>query len=253
MYKLFVAMIFWGAMSFCFAECSLDHMLIGCNEDGITGTVDDNTLFVECTQKYRHSDANDNGSATWLNWHYPLYYNSRYNRWQIGEPGFDIIKSDDPNRQLIGTANVNYRIIIECVSIKSGFSARETTLGILFDQAGDSVNHSALADKHLHLEYRAPSPAGETDLQWITYYLYDELGKYQPSQPVSVVFVKDPPAVDLVIDGVVNIYDLAEFCCFWLQDNGGKANDYYERADVDKNGQADFHDFALFASNWMAI
>jgi hypothetical protein len=251
MYRKLLILLLLYAAGQSFADCPLDHMLIGCNEDGILGTADDNTLFIECTQKYRHSDPDDNGSATWLNWHYPLYYNSRYNRWQIGEPGFDIIKSDDPNRQLIGTADADYRIIIECVSIKSGFSARETTLGILLDQPGDSVNHSALVDKHLHLEYRALSPQGGTDLQWITYLIYDALGKYQQSEPISVVFVQDPPAGDLAIDGIVNIYDLAEFSYYWLADNGGKSNDYCERADVNKNGIVDFADFALLAANWL--
>lgn len=249
--KLFVVLILCGAANFCFADCPLDHFLIGCNFDGVIGTADDNILFVDCTQKYRHSDPDDNGSATWLNWRYPLYYNSRYDRWQIGEPGIDVIKSDDTNRQLAGTANVDYRIIIECVSIKSGFTARETTLGILIDQPGDSVNHSALVDKHLHLEYRAPSLSGGTDLQWITYQIYDALGKYEPSEPVSVVFVKDPPAGDLAIDGVVDIYDLAEFCHYWLADEGSIYNDYYERADANKNGKVDFADFALLAENWL--
>jgi hypothetical protein len=73
------------------ADCPLDHLLIGCNPDGVTGTDDDMKLFVDCTMKYRHSDPNNSGEATWLNWYYPLYYNERYNRYQIDEPGFDLI------------------------------------------------------------------------------------------------------------------------------------------------------------------
>jgi hypothetical protein len=124
-------------------------------------------------------------------------------------------------------------------------------LGIEINEAGDWINHSALSDTHLHLEYRAPSPTGATDMQWITYILYDDIGTYEQSEPFSVVFVKDPLAGDLVIDGVVNMDDLAEFCYYWLEDNGDKSNDYYERADANRSGAVDFTDFALLAPNWL--
>ncbi len=251
MIRIFIVIaVISAAAELCFADCPLDHFLIGCNPDGIIGTIDDNKLFVDCTQKYRHSDPDNSGEATWLHWHYPLYYNSRYDRWQIGEPGFDVINESDPNRQLSGTANTDHRIIIECVSIKAGFSTRESVLGILLDEAGDSFNHSELSDTHLHLEYHAPAPSGETELQWITYIIYDELGNYEPSEPFSVVFVKDAPAGDLAIDGKVDMKDLAEFCYYWLETNGSKENDYYERADANKDGYVNFADFALFALNW---
>jgi hypothetical protein len=237
----------------CFGDCPLDHFLIGRNQDGIAGTTDDNELFVDCTQKYRHSDPEHSGDPTWLNWHYPLYYNPRYDRYQIGEPGFDTIKTDDPNRQLQGTANIDYQIIIECISIKPGFIAKNSTLGIELNEAGDCINHSSLSDPHLHLEYRAPAPSGETDLQWITYIIYDQLGTYGQSEPFSVVFVKDPLAGDLAIDGIVDINDLAEFCFYWLKDNGSRENDYYERADAYKDGQVNLLDFAAFASNWLQV
>jgi len=251
MIRIFIITVIVSTMAgSCFADCPLDHFLIGCNQDGISGTTDDNKLFVDCTQKYRHSDPDNSGDPTWLYWHYPLYYNIRYDRYQIGEPGFDVIGTSDPNRQLSGTANTDYRIIIECVSIKAGFSARESTLGILLDETGDSFNHSALTDKHIHLEYRAPAPSGETELQWITYVIYDDLENYEPSESFSVVFVTDPPAGDLVIDGKVDMKDLAEFCYYWLGTNGGRENDYYERADANKDGYVNFADFALFALNW---
>ena len=249
MYKnLFIIAVLSALSVHCFADCSYDHLLIGCNQDGIAGTADDDMLFIDCTKKYRHSDPNNPGIATWLNWRYPLYYSPPpYDRYGIGEPGFDVIGTSDPNRQLIGIANVDYRIIIECVSITPGFSARKSTLGILFDQPGDMINHSALSNKHIDLEYRAPSPAGATDLQWITYRLYDGLGKYLPSEPFSVVFVKNPLAGDLVIDDVVDIYDLAEFCYYWLRGNSDKSNDYYERADINKDGEVNFIDFTLMS------
>jgi len=114
------------------ADCPLDHLKIGCNPDGVWGTPDDNRLFVDCAQKYRHSDPSSPSDPAWLHWHYPMYYNVRYNRYEIGEPGFDLLCEDeDPNRALVGTPNVDFRIVIECVSIRSGFSARNATLGIL--------------------------------------------------------------------------------------------------------------------------
>ncbi|MHB0946596.1 MAG: dockerin type I domain-containing protein [Sedimentisphaerales bacterium] len=249
--KKYIFIVLFLLTGSCFADCSYDHLFIGCNADGITGTADDNTLFVECTQKYRHSTPDYSGDDTWLNWHYPLYYDSINGRYSISEPGFEVIEADDPNRRLAGIADVDYRIIIECVSIKSGFSARRDLDDIVvFGQPGDFVNHSALAEDHLHLNYCVQSPHDATDLHWITYRLYDALGKYESSEPFSVVFVKDPPAGDLVIDGIVNICDLAEFCHYWLVDSGGRANDYYERADANKNGKVDFADFALLAENW---
>jgi len=246
-----ITLICLSTVSLSDADCPLDHFLIGRNPDGITGTDDDFKLFVNCTQKYRHSDPLHSSDPTWLNWHYPLYYNPRYNRYQIGEPGFDIIKADDPNRQLQGTANVNYRIIIECISIKPGFIAKNTALGIELNEAGDTINHSSLSDAHLHLEYRAAAPSGGTDLQWITYIIYDQLGTYEQSDCFGVAFVQDPPAGDLAVDGTVDISDLAELCYYWLRNNGGRTNDYYERADCDRDGQVNFSDFALFASNWL--
>ncbi|MDD5328205.1 MAG: dockerin type I domain-containing protein [Phycisphaerae bacterium] len=250
--KLTVALLICASLhSFCFADCPLDHFLIGCNADGMTGTEDDNKLFVDCNQKYRHSDPNNSGVSTWLNWHYPLCYNIRYDRYQIGEPGFDIIKADDPNRQLQGTANLDYQIIIECISIAPDFIAKNSTLGIELNQPGDWINHSALSDPHLHLEYRAPAPSGATNLLWIMYIIYDNFGNYESSEPFGLAFVKDPPSGDLVIDGAVDGSDLAELCYYWLEDNGERSNDYYERADADKNGIVNLFDFAMLASNWL--
>jgi hypothetical protein len=250
---MLIILTYLSIVGLCNADCPLDHFLIGCNPDGIIGTNDDNMLFVDCTQKYRHSDPLHSGDPTWLNWHYPLYYNPMYGRYQIGEPGFDTIKADDPNRQLQGIAYIDYQIMIECVSIKPGFIARNSVLGIELNEAGDKINHSSLSDTHLHLEYRAPAPSGATDLQWITYIIYDQLGTYEQSEPFTVVFVKDPLAGDLAIDGVVDINDLSEFCYYWLQNKGSKSNDYYERADTNRDGQVNFLDFALFSSNWLQV
>jgi len=234
-------------------SCPLDHLLIGCNRDGVAGTDDDMKLFVDCTLKYRHSDPNHSGDPTWLNRHYPLYYSERYDRYQIGEPGFELI-TDDPNRRLGGTADVDYRIMIECVSITSGFAVRNSSLGVTFDEPGDSFNHSSLLDPHLRLQYRAASPAGGTDLHWITYRLYDEIAdanQYEPSEAITVVFASEPPAGDLAVDGIVDAYDFAMLGHYWLRGDGDISNDYYERADANRDGFVDLLDLVLLASNWL--
>ena len=66
------------------ADCPLDHLLIGCNRDGVEGTDDDTKLFVDCSQKYR-----DSGETDHANWFYPLQKSifSSYG-YRIGEPGF---------------------------------------------------------------------------------------------------------------------------------------------------------------------
>jgi hypothetical protein len=251
MYKILLTALIISAMfGWCFAACPLDHFEIGINADGIAGTADDNELFVDCSQIYRHSDPAHNEDPTWLYWHYPLYYSLIYHNYYIGEPGFDTIKADDPNHCLFGTPNVDYDIIVEVTSITSGLTAASVDVSPAFTlaNAGDSYSHSIYADPHLHMKYRAST---NTKLYWITFRMYDAIGKYQPSEPFSVVFVQDPPAGDLAIDGVVDIYDLAEFCHYWLEDNGGKSNDYYERADASKNGKVDFADFAMLAVNWL--
>lgn len=231
------------------AECPLDHFLIGVNPDGINGTDDDLKLFVDCGEIYRHSDPLDNQDPTWAYWHYPLYYSVIYHNYNIGEPGFDTIKADDPNHCLSGTPMVDYDIIVEVVSISPGTTGTFVgTPAFTLSKAGDSFNHSSFADPHMHFTWRAPT---NTRLYWVTFQLYDALDKYQPSDKFSIVFIQDPPAGDLAVDGVVDINDLSQFCYYWLQDNGSKSNDYYERADANRDGLVNFADFALLANNWL--
>jgi len=235
------------------ADCPLDHLLIGCNPDGIAGTEDDMKLFVDCTMKYRHSDPNQSGEATWLNWYYPLYYNERYNRDQIDEPGFELIEDNDPNRQLKGISDVDYRIIIRCLSISSGITVWNSTVGVIFDEPGDTFNYSSFWDSHLHLQYRTAAPTESADLFWVTFQIYDEitgLNQYEVSKPFTMVFAGKPLAGDLAVDGTVDIKDLVEFSYYWLSDGGCRANDYYERADANRDGKVNFCDFALMSSNW---
>ena len=235
------------------ADCPLDHLLIGCNPDGIIGTEDDMKLFVDCTMKYRHSDPNQSGEATWLNWYYPLFYNERYDRYQIDEPGFELVEDNDPNRQLKGIPDVDYRIIIRCLSISPAFAVCNSTVGVIFDEHGDTFNYSGFWDSHLHLQYRTTAVSAGTDLLWVTLQIYDEIAgpdQYEVSEPFTIVFGGEPLAGDLAVDGTVDIKDLVEFSYYWLGDGACRGNDYYERADTNRDGKVDFYDFILMASNW---
>jgi len=237
------------------AGCPLDHFLIGCNPDGVWGTEDDNRLFVDCTQKYRHSDPEHAGDPTWRYWHYPMYYSDRFQRYQIGEPGFDVFTDSDPNHVLEGIPNVDYCIIIECVSISPPLTGRND-YGVVLDESGDAFNHSELPDAHVHLQYRVSAGDGGYDpneLYWITYRLHDEIAdsdQYEPSDMISVVFFRGPPAGDLVIDGRIDFLDLMRFVEVWLYGGGSRANDYYERADVNRDGWVDLRDLAGIAESW---
>jgi Dockerin type I domain len=233
------------------ADCPLDHYSIGINADGITGTEDDNRLFVDCSQIYRHSDPDNSSDETWLYRHYPMYYSAIYNRYQIGEPGFDEI-GNDPNRQLQGTANIDYQIYVECVSVRTGLSARNTTYGIVLDSAGDMFCHSVLSDPHIHLQYRVGAPLADGPY-WITYRVFDAMGRYETSQEFTLVFIEDPAAGDVIVDGAVNLSDLQRWLDYWLLENGNNANDYYNRCDINRDRRVNLIDFAILAQNWMKI
>lgn len=242
------------------AECSLDHLIIGCNEDGIEGTSDDNKLFVDCWQKYR-----DSGPPEYLHWYYPLSESifTEY-KWRIGEPGFDGFQNNnsgavytyDPNRCLAGEPDTDYSIIVECIALSPGLRAvHKDYPQFTIDQIGQSFNHSYIhnlrGDAHMHLSFQAVD--GE-NLHWITWQMYDaveDANQYEPSEPFTIVFNREPLSGDLVVDGVVDINDLGAFCYYWLSGNGSIHNDYYERADADRDESVDFVDFALLASNWL--
>ncbi len=240
------------------AECPLDHLIIGVNEDGVQGTSDDNKLFVDCWQKYRTPD--------YLNWYYPLNYTFIYPdyNWRIGEPGFDGFQDTnpgasytyDPNRCLVGDPNEDYRIMIECISISSGLRAvHKDHPEFTINQVGQSFNHSEIhdlrGDPHMHMSYQA---VDGTSLFWITWQMYDEIedaNQYEPSEPFTIVFNTEPLAGDLVVDGTVDINDLAELSYYWLRDEGSINNDYYERADSNRDGKVNMLDFARLAANWL--
>jgi hypothetical protein len=112
-----------------------------------------------------------------------------------------------------------------------------------------SYIHALQGDPHMHMSYQAVN--GE-NLFWITWQVYDEMedaNQYEPSEPFTIVFNKEPLYGDLIVDGTVDGNDFAEFCYYWLSDNGSIHNDYYERADADRDGFVNFSDFALLALN----
>jgi len=247
-----IIMLFWNSHVLLAQHCPLDHLAIGCNEDGICGTEDDMKLFVNCTEKYRHSDPNHSGEPTWLNWYYPLYYNERLNRYEISEPGFETIE-DDPNRQLKGVAGVDYRIVVQCISITPGFVVKNSAYGIVLDEAGDWFDYTTLLE-HVHLQYIASASTGTTQLHWVTYQIYDTMAdeqQYEASELLTVVFVKEPLSGDLSVDGAIDANDITRLSYYWLRQNCSFSNDFCERADADKSGSVDFADFALLASNWL--
>lgn len=252
----------FAASSITLAECPLDHFIIGCNSDGIWGTDDDRKLFVDCGQKYR-----DSGDTEYFNWFYLLHKSifSSYS-YRLGEPGFDIFQNSnasasytyDPNKCIIGEPDTDYRIIVECVSMSSGLRAvhkeyPQFTIG----SAGEIFNHSYIhnlrGDAHMHMSYQAVD--GE-NLHWITYCLYDELADpndpnhLQPSEPFTIVFNQEPLPGDLAVNDMVDIKDLVEFSYYWLGNEGNRNNDYYERADTNRDGSVDLIDFAFLASKW---
>ena len=243
-------------------DCPLDHFIIGCNQDGIKGTDDDRQLFVDCRQKYR-----DSGEIEYANWFYPLHKSifPSYS-YRIGEPGFDAFQSTnpnaahtyDPNRALAGEPEVDYNILVECVDMSVGVRAvHKDYPQFITDTVGQSFSHSYIyrlrGDSHMHMSYQAVD--GE-NLHWITFCLYDSLDdgeKYESSEPFTIVFNTEPLAGDLVIDGIVNMADMLELSRYWLATDAGRHNDYYERADANRDGIVNLGDFALMASNWHII
>ena len=250
--------------SFCMADCPLDHFIIGVNQDGIADTDDDMKLFVDCRQKYRNS-----GQIEFSNWFYPLNKSIFYDYpYRLGEPGFDVFQNYnpnaghtyDPNRCPAGQPDTDYRIIVECLSISQDLRAvHKDYPQFTIEHNGENFNHSFIhklrGDAHIHMSYQA---AHGQNLFWMTYRLYDELANpnnpddpnhYQPSEPFTIVFNTEPLSGDLVIDGTLNQKDLAQLSYYWLRDKADKTNDYYERADTNRDGIVNLVDFALFAQN----
>lgn len=222
------------------AACSLDHLLIGCNPDGDPNTTQDNDkLFFDCSQKYR------NTPADWQADYY-LLSKSFFGDYRLGEPGIDVITAGV--RAITGIKNTDYRIMVECVSISPDLRVLNGTTVVL-SQAGDEFNHSALYDNHVHLTYYLPDAAAAARLQWVTLRLYDALGRYQPSLTCTIVFCQPPAPGDIVVDGFVDAVDLVEFCKKWLIDGADRSNDFYERADINRDGTVNILDFAALSGS----
>ena len=250
--------LLWGSAGVK-ADCSLDHFIIGCNQDGVEGTDDDGKLFVDCRQKYRHS-----GLTEYANWFYPLNESifTSY-RYRIGEPGFDAYQNTnpsethtyDPNRTLAGEPDVDYDIVVECIDISAGLRAvHKDYPQFTVDAAGQSFSYSTIhnlrGDGHMHMSYQA---VDGDNLHWITFCIYDGLDdgeQYEPSELLTIVFNVEPVAGDLAVNGLVDVADLLELSHYWLSMDAGPHNDYCERADANRDGLVNLADFALMASNW---
>jgi hypothetical protein len=257
------------------AGCPYDHLVIGCNADGEPNTPDDWVLFLDVSHMYRRSDPNHRDQPTWLNWYYTLFPfggDPGASTFVIGEPGFDvyhhpdepgIYDHEDPNRCLVGIKNVDYRIIVECVDISPGFKGLINYTPVLI-QVGDTFNHSALPDSHVHLQYTVPAPGNI--LHWIQYRVYDEFhdpdnpnSGYQPSQPITVVFGQNPVQGDIRVDRSVDILDIEKLAERWLlqsdcqiwNDRGQAAYDLFDRSDVNRDYVVDLADFALLTAHWL--
>ncbi len=257
LYIVLVLMIVSGLANYSYAECSLDHFIIGVNADGEMGTADDNVLYVNSSQKYRHT-----GVSAFEKWYYPLKSSiaSSY-KYRIGEPGFDAFQNTnpeaaytyDPDRCLMGNPGLDYNIQIVCIALSQGLISVHTDWPqFTIDAPGEVINHSQIyaqrGDAHMHINYRA---VNGNELFWITWKLIDTTGRYGESKPFTLVFNREPEYGDLLVDGCVGIDDLMQLAFFWMSDDPARDNDYLERTDVNRDGVVNLADFAAVAANWL--
>ncbi len=217
------------------ADCSLDHLGIGCNPDGDPNSIADNkVLFLDCTRKYH------NTPDEWER----KYYNipeSWYGDYRLSEPGLEMIS--DGTRTLAR----QYQIVVECVAISSDLTVLADNL-VVMAQVGDVLS---VAGDHLHLTYRVPDEAAAGRMQWITIRLRDELEFYESAQECTIVFCQEPGAGDIQVDGKVDLADLAALAVKWLSNDGARINDYHERADINQDGKPDLVDFDVISRHWL--
>lgn len=252
-----------AVLSTAHAACPLDHIVIGINPDSVPGTDDDNKLFAGCLQKYRRT-----GTPSYKNWYYSLTDNGGPFDYpcRIGEPGFDCYQNTnsqapytyDPNRYIPGEPKIDYDIYVECIDISPGLRGVYSEIyqySFTIDATGQEFNYSFFQalnpgahTEHMHFSYQGQT---ETQLYWITWRLYDALGTFQSSEPFTIVFNVQPLSGDLVVDGFVGPADLAEFAYYWLGTDGSKDNDFYERADTDRDGNVNIIDLANISANWL--
>jgi hypothetical protein len=256
---IFIFIIILATAEILLADCPFDHLIIGCNQDGILGTEDDTKIFVDCRQKYRNS-----GIPAYCNWYYPLH-ESIFSEfpYRRSEPGFDSFQNYnptedhtyDPNRSLNLATEEKHRIVIECISISPGLRVVHGDYPQFeIVQAGDCLDYTVICeprdDWHIHLSYQALD--GE-NLYWVIYKIFDtseKEDKYESSEPFTIVFNKEPLRGDFVVDRTVDVGDLIMLSNCWLFQNGSIENDFYERIDANQDSVVDFSDVALLASNW---
>ena len=250
-----------------FADCPLDHVSVGCNADRIVGTDDDYQLWLDKTDLYRHSDPENETGETWAYWFYPLVGPDFWGEYYWDQPGFkQMWTSTDDTHKILGTANVDYRLIAECLRISPGLRAEDDAYNIIFSQPGHTLNLSDFALHHAHVFFITADP---DRLYWITLRIRHEFtdpsnpanqptGGYAPSDEFTIVFGELPDAGDIHVDDAVNGRDLAKFAKYWLcsadPDDPDMPTprqvDYFDRADTNRDWHVDFRDFAELAADW---
>lgn len=200
------------------------------------------------------------------NRHYPLHRAASFITtypYRIGEPGFDAYQANnphanytyDPNHALPGEPEVDYSIEVRCLAISPGLRAvHKEHPQFTIDDVNEGFSHSNVHwmrnDPHMHMSYQADS--GD-ELRWITWQIRDVLDdghSLNASRPFTLVFNKDPDPGDLLVDGVVDQYDLVILTQQWNKSNAGPENDYCERADANRDGTVNYLDFDLLRAKW---
>ena len=244
-----------------FAGCPLDHVAIGCNPDGTWATADDYELCYDKTQLYRKSDPANPGVATWANRFYPLQGPDYWGCYYSDQPGFgQMWDLNNTEHKLNGQRNTDYRLIAECTRISANFWAEDASYNKIFQQAGDKFNISNYDENHVHFFFVTQEP---DKTHWISFIVYENVdfpAPYDPNNSLyvaaaeyTIVFGKEPEKGDIFVDGKIDGCDLAILGRQWLQNalyDDLLKTDYFERADINKDGAVNFVDYACLASNW---
>lgn len=234
------------------AACPLDHISIGCNFDNEPNTLDDTQLYLDVSKKYRRSIIEGSWPQDYYkNWYYQMLPSGWGGGYLLGEPGLDFVS--DPNQK----PQLDFDLKIECVGISDGLIVLDTNMQPLIEQPGEIFDYTANPSyTHVHLTYRATT---DTQSQWFTFYVYDALGNYEPSEICTIVFCRPPMPGDIHVDRVVDILDLDKLCAFWLAQteetqlaiDGLAALDVFDGTDINRDYRINMLDFSQVAQNWL--